>query len=99
MELAGGLHPAGDWVRRSLAAGKSVVTANKKMIAEQGPALEELARRNGCQLLFGAAVAGGVPVIPAVQQGLAGDRIHRFHGIFERHLQFHSQQHGEWSRV
>ena len=81
VELAGGLQPAGDWVRKALAAGKSVVTANKKMIAEQGPALEELARRHGCQLLYGAAVAGGVPVIPAVQQGLAGDRIVRLHGI------------------
>jgi homoserine dehydrogenase len=81
LELAGGLDPAGDWVRKSLAAGKSVVTANKKLIAEHGPALEELARRHGCQLLYGAAVAGGVPVIPAVQQGLAGDRITRLHGI------------------
>jgi homoserine dehydrogenase len=81
VEVAGGLHPAGEWVRKSLAAGKSVVTANKKMIAEQGPALEELARRHGCQLLYGAAVAGGVPVIPAVQQGLNGDRIIRLHGI------------------
>ena len=81
VELAGGLHPAGDWVREALAAGKSVVTANKKLIAEQGIALEELARQHGCQLLYGAAVAGGVPVIPAVQQGLAGDRINRIHGI------------------
>jgi homoserine dehydrogenase len=81
VELAGGLNPAGDWVRSALAAGKSVVTANKKLIAEHGPALEELARRHGCQLLYGAAVAGGVPVIPAVQQGLAGDRIQRLHGI------------------
>ena len=81
VELAGGLQPAGEWVRQALAAGKSVVTANKKLIAEQGLALEELARRHGCQLLYGAAVAGGVPVIPAVQQGLAGDRINRFHGI------------------
>ncbi|MGC2400841.1 MAG: homoserine dehydrogenase, partial [Acidobacteriaceae bacterium] len=81
IELAGGLQPAGEWVRSSLAAGRSVVTANKKLIAEQGLALEELARRHGAKLLFGAAVAGGVPVIPAVQQGLAGDRIYRFHGI------------------
>ncbi|MGC2402003.1 MAG: homoserine dehydrogenase [Acidobacteriaceae bacterium] len=81
VELAGGLRPAGDWVRRSLSAGKSVVTANKKLIAEQGIALEELARLHGCQLLYGAAVAGGIPVIPAVQQGLAGDRILRLHGI------------------
>ena len=81
VELAGGLMPAGDWIRKSLAAGKSVVTANKKIIAEQGPALAELAGHHGCQLLYGAAVAGGVPVIPAVQQGLAGDRINRLHGI------------------
>jgi homoserine dehydrogenase len=81
VELTGGLHPAGEWVRRALAAGKSVVTANKKLIAEQGLALEELARLHGCQLLYGAAVAGGVPVIPAVQQGLAGDRMVRLHGI------------------
>jgi homoserine dehydrogenase len=81
VELAGGLKPAGDWVRQALAAGKSVVTANKKLIAEHGPALEELARRHGCQILYGAAVAGGVPIIPAVQQGLAGDRIHRLRGI------------------
>jgi homoserine dehydrogenase len=81
VELAGGLDPAWDWVRRSLARGKSVVTANKKLIAEQGLALEELARLHGCQLLYGAAVAGGVPVIPAVLQGLAGDRMVRLHGI------------------
>jgi homoserine dehydrogenase len=81
VEVAGGLEPAGDWVRRALAAGKSVVTANKKLIAQQGPALEELARRHGCQLRYGAAVAGGVPVIPGVQQGLAGDRIHKLRGI------------------
>ena len=81
IELAGGLQPAGEWVRQSLAAGRNVVTANKKLIAEHGIALEELARLHGCQLLYGAAVAGGVPVIPAVQQGLAGDRIDRLHGI------------------
>src|ERR1700761_2912930 len=81
IELAGGLKPAGEWVREALAAGKSVVTANKKLIAGHGPALEELARKHGRQLLYGAAVAGGVPVIPAVQQGLAGDRIQRLQGI------------------
>ena len=72
VELAGGLQPAGDWVRKALAEGKSVVTANKKMIAEQGIALEELARRHGCQLLYGAAVAGGVPVIPLCSRGWQG---------------------------
>jgi homoserine dehydrogenase len=81
VEAAGGLEPAGSWVRKSLAAGKSVVTANKKLIAAQGLALEALARSHGCQLLYGAAVAGGVPVIPGVQQGLAGDRIDSLRGI------------------
>ena len=48
----------------ALEAGKSVVTANKKLIAAHGVELEALARSRGCQLLYGAAVAGGVPVIP-----------------------------------
>ena len=81
IEVAGGLEPAGEWVRKSLAAGKSVVTANKKLISVQGPALEMLAREHGCQLLYGAAVAGGVPVIPGLRQGLAGDRIQTLRGI------------------
>ncbi len=81
VELAGGLDPAGKWVRRALEAGKSVVTANKKLIAAHGVELEALARSRGCQLLYGAAVAGGVPVIPGLQQGLAGDQCHRIEGI------------------
>ena len=81
VELAGGLDPAGKWVRTALEAGKSVVTANKKLIAAHGVELEALARSRGCQLLYGAAVAGGVPVIPGLQQGLAGDHCHRIEGI------------------
>jgi homoserine dehydrogenase len=81
LELAGGLDPAGEWVRRALEAGKSVVTANKKLIAEHGIALDKLARSKGCNLFYGAAVAGGVPVIPGLQQGLAGDQIQRIEGI------------------
>jgi homoserine dehydrogenase len=81
LELAGGLEPAGEWVRRALEAGKSVVTANKKLIAEHGIALDKLARGKGAHLFYGAAVAGGVPVIPGLQQGLAGDQINRIEGI------------------
>ena len=81
VELAGGLDPAGQWIRRALAAGKSVVTANKKLIAYQGVELEKLASSNGAHLLYGAAVAGGIPVIPGLEQGLAGDRIVRIEGI------------------
>ncbi|MDR3724811.1 MAG: homoserine dehydrogenase [Terracidiphilus sp.] len=81
VELMGGLDPAGGWVRRALTAGKSVVTANKKLIAKEGVALESLALANGGHLKFGAAVAGGIPVIPGLEQGLAGDRICRVQGI------------------
>jgi homoserine dehydrogenase len=81
LELAGGLDPAGQWVRKALLAGKSVVTANKKLISYEGIALEKLARNRGVHLLYGAAVAGGIPVIPAFQQGLAGDRLLRIEGI------------------
>ena len=81
VELAGGLEPAGGWVRAALEAGKSVVTANKKLIAAHGIALHELARSRGAHLFYGAAVAGGIPVIPGLQQGLAGERIERIEGI------------------
>jgi homoserine dehydrogenase len=81
LELAGGLDPAGGWVRSALAAGKSVVTANKKLIAAHGIELDTLARANNCHLFYGAAVAGGVPVIPGLQQGLAGERVTRIEGI------------------
>lgn len=81
VELVGGLDPAGEWVRRALEAGKSVVTANKKLIAFQGTALERLAASRGGHIKYGAAVAGGIPVIPGLEQGLAGDRIERIDGI------------------
>ena len=81
VELAGGLDPAGSWVRRALDSGKSVVTANKKLIAFQGIDLERLAAAKGGHLKYGAAVAGGIPVIPGLEQGLAGDRIERIQGI------------------
>ncbi len=81
VELAGGLDPAGNWVRAALNAGKSVVTANKKLISYQGVELERLAAAKGGHLKYGAAVAGGIPVIPGLEQGLAGDRIERIDGI------------------
>ena len=81
VELCGGLDPAGNWVRHALEAGKSVVTANKKLIAYHGVDLERLAAQRGGHLKYGAAVAGGIPVIPGLEQGLAGDRIERIEGI------------------
>ncbi|HTJ29950.1 MAG TPA: homoserine dehydrogenase, partial [Acidobacteriaceae bacterium] len=81
VELAGGLDPAGAWVRTALGAGKSVVTANKKLIAYHGVELEELAAAKHAHLLYGAAVAGGIPVIPGLEHGLAADRVERIEGI------------------
>jgi len=81
IELIGGLHPAEDLVRGALDAGKSVVTANKQLIARHGPELLQLASAEGCQLEFGASVAGGVPVLPALRTGLSGDRLHGIAGI------------------
>jgi len=81
VELVGGVDPAHDWITRSLIAGKSVVTANKKLIAQHGPQLSDLARKHGGALFFGASVAGGVPVIDALQEGLAGDQLYKVCGI------------------
>jgi homoserine dehydrogenase len=81
IELIGGVSTADQIVRGALAAGKSVVTANKQLIARHGPELLQLAASNGCQLEFGASVAGGVPVLPALRTGLCGDKLHGIAGI------------------
>ena len=81
IELIGGLNPAEQIVRTALESGKSVVTANKQLIARHGPDLLQLAARKGAQLEFGASVAGGVPVLPALRTGLCGDRLHGIAGI------------------
>ena len=81
VELIGGLDPIEEWLRTAIAAGKHVITANKQLIAFRGTELLDLAAEHNVQLLFGAAVAGGVPVIPGMVQGLGGDRIRRISGI------------------
>lgn len=81
IELIGGLTPAEQIVRKALENGKLVVTANKQLIARHGSDLLELAARKGGQLEFGASVAGGVPVLPALRTGLCGDRLHGIAGI------------------
>lgn len=81
IELIGGLSPAEQIVRRALESGKSVVTANKQLIARMGPELLALAGNHGCQLEFGASVAGGVPVLPSLRTGLCGDKLHGIAGI------------------
>jgi len=81
IELIGGLTAAEQIVRSALGSGKSVVTANKQLIARHGPDLLELAAQHGVHLAFGASVAGGVPVLPALRTGLCGDRLHGIAGI------------------
>jgi Homoserine dehydrogenase len=81
VEVLGGLKPTEDWIERALSSGKSVVTANKQLIARRGKALMAVARRNKQQLLYGASVAGGVPVISGLQAGLAGDKLFKIRGI------------------
>ena len=81
VEVVGGIDPAGGWVRRALQQGAAVVTANKMLLAAHGPELLHLAVTNQSQLRFEAAVAGGVPLIHGVREGLAGDRLMRVAGI------------------
>jgi homoserine dehydrogenase len=81
VEVMGGLQPTEDWIRRALSSRKSVVTANKQLIAHCGPELISLARKMNQQIYFGASVAGGVPVISGLQEGLAGDELFKIRGI------------------
>jgi len=81
VEVMGGLQPTEDWIRRALTSGKSVVTANKQLIARSGPELIGLARQMNQQIQFGASVAGGVPVISGLHDGLGGDELFKIRGI------------------
>lgn len=81
VEVVGGVEAAGAWVRRALKQGAAVVTANKMLLAAHAPELLHLAATHGTQLRFEAAVAGGVPLIHGVREGLAGDRLTRVAGI------------------
>jgi homoserine dehydrogenase len=82
VELMGGSgDPAKSSVEAALAAGKPVVTANKALLAHHGVALAQLAEKNKTTLSFEAAVAGGIPIIKTLREGLGGSRINRIYGI------------------
>jgi len=82
VELIGGSEgPAKALVEAAIAAGKPVVTANKALLAVHGAELAAMAEAHGVPLAFEAAVAGGIPVIKAIREGLAGNRISRIAGI------------------
>jgi len=80
-ELIGGLEPAKRFILDALAAGKHVVTANKMLLAEAGAELCRAAVANGVELRYEAAVAGGIPIIKALREGLAANRIQSVCGI------------------
>ncbi len=81
IELIGGLEPARSFILRALAAGKHVVTANKALLAHHGAELYDEARRRGVTLAFEAAVAGGIPLIRSIKEGLVANRILSIFGI------------------
>lgn len=81
VELIGGHEPANALIRSALGAGKSVVTANKLLLAREGAALQALARENGAGLGIEAAVAGGIPIVRALRESFAGDRVASVAGI------------------
>ncbi len=81
VEVMGGISPARDLVLRALRSGKPVVSANKELLANHGGELWDAAAAAGVDLLFEAAVAGGIPLIRALRESLAGERIHRVTGI------------------
>ncbi len=80
-ELVGGTTVAKEIVEAAIAAGKSVVTANKELIAESGAALWEQAESAHVRLAMEAAVAGGIPILTALREGIAGDRVDALMGI------------------
>jgi len=81
VELIGGIEPARSLLLAALESGKSVVTANKALLASDGAALHRAASANGADLYYEAAVAGAIPLLRALRESLAGDAVRRVLGI------------------
>ncbi len=81
VEVMGGIEPACTYIKKALQKGKHVVTANKDLMAMHGHELLDIAGKNRCDLLFEAAVAGGIPIIRPLKQCLAGNQITEVMGI------------------
>lgn len=81
VELVGGEDAAKRYVLGAIAAGKHVVTANKALLATHGDAIFEAAEARGLQVLYEASVCGGIPIVRALRDGLASDRITELYGI------------------
>jgi homoserine dehydrogenase len=81
IEVIGGVEPARSLLLAAMKAGKSVVTANKMLLAEDGAAVHGAAREHGADLYYEAAVAGAIPLLRPLRESLAGDKVHRVLGI------------------
>jgi homoserine dehydrogenase len=81
IEVIGGIEPARSLILAALEGGASVVTANKALLAEDGPTLFEAAEKAGRDLYYEAAVAGAIPILRPLRESLAGDRVTRVLGI------------------
>nr|WP_323132197.1 homoserine dehydrogenase [Kineococcus indalonis] len=81
VEVIGGIEPARSLMLRAIEHGASVVTANKALLAEDGPALYEAAAKHGVDLYYEASVAGAIPLLRPLRESLAGDRVTRVLGI------------------
>ena len=81
VELIGGIEPARSLILAAMAAGSSVVTANKALLAADGATLHEAAAKHGVDLYFEASVAGAIPLLRPLRESLAGDRVTKVMGI------------------
>ena len=81
IEVVGGIEPARSWMLGALRSGKSVITANKALLAEDGVSLYEAAAEAGVDLYYEASVAGAIPLLRPLRESLAGDKVHRVLGI------------------
>ncbi|WP_182901165.1 homoserine dehydrogenase [Microbispora sp. H10830] len=81
VEVIGGIEPARSLILAAMAHGKSVVSANKALLAEDGATIHGAARENGADLYFEASVAGAIPLLRPLRESLAGDRVRRVLGI------------------
>ncbi|MCG2433396.1 homoserine dehydrogenase [Staphylococcus epidermidis] len=82
VEVMGGIEPTVDWLRTALKNKKHVITANKDLLAIHLKLLEDLAEENSVALKFEASVAGGIPIVNAINNGLNANNISKFMGIF-----------------
>lgn len=81
VEVMGGIEPTVDWLKSALSEKKHVITANKDLLAVHLNVLEELAQKNDVALKYEASVAGGIPIVNAINNGLNANNISKFMGI------------------